>query len=153
SFMNKVLGTNTGNLVTKSTIPVIAVPKDYRYKPLRNVLYTSDLANLENEFDRVLEFAKPKGLSIEILHFISPSTKELADNLPIERLEEKAGYPITTHLLKNNPNHPMIQNLQKQISEIKPSLVILFTNQHRKFYEKVFLPSMSESLSFKSQTP
>src|SRR5690606_4037069 len=153
SFSNKILGTNTGNLITKSPIPVIAIPKDYRNKPLLNVLYATDLENLDEEFQRVLYFAKPRGLSIELLHFSSPSTLALEKNLRRDVLESKTGYPLTIRIEKNDSHHPMSKNLQQQIEKIKPSLVVLFTNQNRTFYERLFLSSMSEGLSFKSQTP
>lgn len=153
SFVNKILGTNTGNLITKSPIPIIAIPKDYRNKPLHNVLYATDLENLDQEFQRVLDFAKPRGLSIELLHFSSPLTQDLEKTLKREELESKAGYPLTIRIVKNDITHPMSKNLQQQIEAIKPSMVILFTNQNRSFYERLFLSSMSEGLSFKSQTP
>src|SRR5690554_3230629 len=153
SFVNKILGTNTGNLITKSPIPIIAIPKDYRYKPLHSVLYATDLENLDQEFQRVLDFAKPRGLSIELLHFSSPSTLELEKKLKKDELESKTGYPLTIRIEKNDAHHPMSKNLKLEIEKIKPSLVILFTNQERSFFEKLFLSSMSEGLSFKSQTP
>lgn len=153
SFLNKVLGTNTGNLITKSPVPVIAVPKDYRYRPLRNILYATDLENLNAEFQHVLDFAKPRGLSVELIHFSTPSTKDLEDNLNINELELKAGYPLTIRIDKNDENHPMIRNLQLNIEKIQPSMVVLFTDQQRKLFEKIFLSSMAEGLSFKIQTP
>jgi len=153
SYFNKVLGTNTGNLITKSPIPVIAVPKDYRYRPLRNVLYASDFENLTSEFQRVLDFAKPRGLSVELLHFSSPSTKDLEESLNINDLEVKAGYPLIIRNEKYNNEHPLSRNLNEQIDKIQPSLVVLFTNQERSLFEKIFLSSMAEGLSFKIQTP
>lgn len=151
SFVNKVLGTNTGNLITKSPVPVIAVPKDYRSKPLRNVLYSTDLENLQREFDTVLEFAKPRGLSVEVLHFATPSSLDHQNEL--NNLELTAGYPVKIWKEKADINHSMIHNLQLQIDKIKPSMVALFTNQQRTFFEKLFLSSMAEALSFKSQVP
>lgn len=153
SFLNKVLGTNTGNLITKSKVPVIAIPKDYIYKPLRNVLYASDLEHLHSEFQTVLDFAKPKGLTVELLHFSTPSSKDLEENLDRNALEEKAGYPLSIKIEKNDINHSMSRNLQDQLHKIKPSMLVLFTNQDRKLFEKIFLSSMAESLSFKIQTP
>lgn len=153
SYFNKVLGTNTGNLITKSPIPVIAVPKDYRYKPLRNILYASDFENLDSEFQRVLGFAKPRGLSVELLHFDTPSTKEFEDKFSVNDLEMKAGYPLIVRKEKYDLSHPMSRNLNLQIEKIQPSMVVLFTNQKRKLFEKIFLSSMAEGLSFKIQTP
>lgn len=151
SYLNKVLGTNTGNLITKSPVPVIAVPRDYRAKPLRNVLYSTDLENLDKEFDTILNFAKPKGLSVEVLHFSTPSTFNKENDL--EKLELKAGYPVKIWKVKPDINNSMINNLQEQIEKTKPSLVALFTNQQRTFFEKMFLSSMAEALSFKAQVP
>lgn len=151
SFLNKVLGTNTGNLITKSPVPIIAVPKDYRSKPLRKVLYSTDLENLQKEFDTVLEFAKPRGLSVEVLHFSTPST--LANENDLTKLELTAGYPVKIWKVKADISHSMINNLRVQIDKTKPSMVALFTNQERTFFEKLFLSSMAEELSFKSQVP
>src|SRR5690606_7158682 len=126
SFMNKVLGTNTGNLITKSPVPVIAVPKDYRFKPLRNVLYASDLENVEEEFEKVLAFARPKGLSIELLHFYRTTVDDLPTQMDLKDLEVKAGIPLMFHLEKNDPHRPMIENLQSFLAKTQPSVVILF---------------------------
>ena len=153
SFMNKVLGTNTGNLITKSPVPVIAVPKDYRFKPLQNVVYASDLENVEAEFEKVLAFARPRGLSIELLHFYRTKVDDLPTKMDLKDLEIKAGIPLMFHLEKNDPHRPMIEGLQSFILKTQPSMVILFTRQERKYFEKFFLSSMSEDLSFKIQTP
>lgn len=153
SFMNKVLGTNTGNLISKSPVPVIAVPKDYRFKPLQNVVYATDLENVEAEFEKVMAFARPKGLSIELLHFYRTTPDELPGKMDLKDLEMKAGIPLMLHLEKNNPHRPMVENLQSFLLKTQPSMLILFTRQERKYFEKFFLSSMSEDLSFKIQTP
>jgi|SRR5690554_1703284 len=152
SFFNKILGTNTSNLIEKALIPVIAVPKGYRVKPLNNLLYTTDLENLEDELQVVVDYARPKGLTVEILHFTSPSTLDLQAKLN-ESLQEKMNYPLKIRIVKNDDEHPILKNLQHQIDKIKPSMVCLFTNNKRSFFEKIFLPSLTQTVSYQTNVP
>jgi nucleotide-binding universal stress UspA family protein len=153
SYMKKVLGTNTGNLIAKSPVPVIAVPKDYRFKPLQNVVYATDLENVDAEFEKVMAFARPKGLSIELLHFYRTTPDDLPTKVDLKDMEMKAGVPLMFHMEKNDPHRPLTENLQDFVRKTQPSMVILFTRQHRSFFENLFLSSKSEDLSFKIQTP
>ncbi|HLT41128.1 MAG TPA: universal stress protein [Sphingobacteriaceae bacterium] len=152
SFYNKILGTNTSNLIEKSTVPVIAIPNNYRVKPLNNLLYATDLVNLEAELQVVVDYARPKGLSIEILHFTSPSTFNLQEKLN-ESLEVKMNYPLKIRIIKNDNSHSLLKNLQHQIDKIKPSMVCLFTNNNRSFFEKIFLSSLTEDVSYQTNVP
>src|SRR6185295_15307198 len=45
----RILGTNTGNLITKSNVPVIAVPADYRIEPFKSLMYAADFRNYKRE--------------------------------------------------------------------------------------------------------
>lgn len=152
SFINKILGTNTSNLIEKSLIPVIAVPKTYRAKPLESILYATDLTNLEDELEVLVNYARPKGLSIKVLHFSSPSTQELQSKLTNE-LEIKFNYPLTIKKVDYDINDTLYKNIQKQVHKIKPSMLCLFTNNDRTFYEKVFLPSLTEKISYHTSVP
>jgi nucleotide-binding universal stress UspA family protein len=152
SFLNKILGTNTSNLIEKASIPVIAIPTGYRVKPLNNLLYATDLENLENELQVVVDYARPKGLSVEILHFTSPSTMDLEAKLN-ESLEVKMNYPLKIRIVKNDDSHPLLKNLQHQIDKIKPSMICLFTNNKRTFFEKIFLSSLTQDISYKTNVP
>lgn len=152
SFFNKILGTNTSNLIEKSSVPVIAIPKDYRVKPLNNILYASNLEDLENELQIIVDYARPKGLAVEILHFTSLSTLDLQERLN-EDLEVKMNYPLEIRIVKNDDSRPLLKNLQHQIDKIKPSMVCLFTNNKRTLFEKIFLPSLTENISYQTNVP
>ena len=152
SFLNKILGTNTSNLIEKAPVPVIAIPKGYRVKPLNNLLYATDLENLEDELQVIVDYARPKGLSVEVLHFTSPSTLDLQGKLN-EDLEVKMNYPLKIRIVKNDNSRPLLKSLQHQIDKIKPSMVCLFTNNKRTFYEKIFLSSLTENISFQTNVP
>jgi hypothetical protein len=62
-------------------------------------------------------------------------------------------YGLKIHFEKNDAVHSLIQKLQNQISLRKPSVVIMFTDQQRTFYQKLFLSSKAEELSFQAKVP
>ncbi|MEP7142565.1 MAG: universal stress protein [Ferruginibacter sp.] len=150
---NKILGTNTGNLITKSKVPVLAVPKNYRVADIKSVLYATDLRNYKNEITKVVAFAKPLKTTIDVVHFTSPG-KILYDEKLIEAAFKKAlKYGLKLYFEKNDGSHSLIKKLENQIRIKKPSVVIMFTNQERTFFQKFFLSSKAEKLSFRVKVP
>ena len=45
--LERILGTNTGNLINHSAIPVMAVPHKYKTTAITSILYVSDLAHFK----------------------------------------------------------------------------------------------------------
>lgn len=151
-FFNKILGTNTGNLIEKASIPVFAIPRDYRVKPLTNLVYASDLENIEEELQIVVDFARPKGLSVEILHFVVPSSVSTVKQLK-EDLELKMNYPLKMRVVKVDHPKSFFNNLLEQIDKLKPSVLCLFTDNERSFFEKIFSRSLAQNVSYQNNVP
>jgi nucleotide-binding universal stress UspA family protein len=149
----KIYGTNTGNLITKSAVPVLAVPKNYKVADIKNVMYAADFRNYPAELKKVIDFALPLKATIEVLHFTWPDEITFDEKTIEAALKKQYKYGIRIHFEKNDAVHSLIQNLQHQISIRKPSVVIMFTNQQRTFFQKLFLSSKAEELSFQAQVP
>jgi len=152
-LLNKLLGTNTGNLIAQSPVPVIAVPSNYKIQPLHTILYAADLHNYEAELNKVIEFASPIQLKVEILHFLLAHEQDEKSQLTAEIHKNIPDHTIKTHFKINDLEVPLIKQLKEQLQQLKPSIAVLFTKQDRTFFEKLFLSSMAEELSFKSSVP
>ena len=151
--LNRLLGTNTGNLITKSKVPVLAIPQDFEISDISNILFATDFKNFENELDAVINFAQPFKAGIEIIHYTWPD-ELIAEKEKIEaEAKNKYPYPIRFYYEKNDGVHSLVQNLQNQIELKKTSLVVMFTNQERTFFQKIFLSSKTEELSFQIKVP
>ncbi len=149
----KIFGTNTSALITHSDIPVIAIPNNYKTKRISKILYASDLLKIKTEINRVVNFAKPLKASVELLHFKVPSELFVDPIIIKKAIEEISNYKIDLNMEDLNFAKTLVSNLEKSISKIKPSLVIMFTEQNRSFFEKLFLSSISAEYSLQSKVP
>jgi nucleotide-binding universal stress UspA family protein len=151
--LKKLVGTHASFLLTTSPVPVMVVPKNYRISPIGHILYSSDMDNLSRELKKVISFAKPLKAKVSVYHydFLLPLKETQM------KLEKKAAkYKFSTvkfHFDKLHIEDSLASHLQKDIRKTKPSLVALFTNQNRGWFDKLFLPSKSAAISFDTKTP
>jgi nucleotide-binding universal stress UspA family protein len=151
--LTRVLGTNTGNLITKSKVPVIAIPKDYKPGPFKQLMFAADFHNYKQELGQVLEFAQPLNAPIEVLHFAWPG-EAIPDKQIIEDgIKTEFDYPVSLHIEQSDAVHSLVHDLQKQIELSKPSVTIMFTDQSRTLFQRIFLSSKAEELSFDLKVP
>ena len=149
----KIFGTNTSILISHSDVPVIAVPNTYRKNKLTTILYASDLANLENETLKVVDFAEPLKVKIELVHFKFPSDLDTGPKLIAKAIEKFSNHNIKIHFDDFDFTENLVSNLDKEIRRLKPSMLVMFTQQNRSFFEKLFLSSSSAQYSLKAKVP
>jgi len=151
--LKRILGTNTEHLINHSQIPVIAVPYKYKTVPIKSILYASDVVHFKNEIVKVVGFAKPLKATIELLHLTS--VLESGDQLiAIETAVKKiAAYHISFNITNRNPNESLISDIETVIKKRKPSVMIMFTEQNRNWFQKIFLSSKSAEYSFNAKVP
>ena len=149
----KIFGTNTSILISHSDVPVIAVPNTYRKNKLTTILYASDLASLENETLKVVDFAEPLKVKIELVHFKFPSDLDTGPKLIAKAIEKFSNHNIKIHFDDFDFTENLVSNLDKEIRRLKPSMLVMFTQQNRSFFEKLFLSSSSAQYSLKAKVP
>lgn len=151
--LTKIFGTNTGNLITKSEVPVIAVPASYTMAPIEKLMYATDMKRYKPEIKKLTAFAGPLQCSVVAVHFTWPNESSL-DKAAIDKdLKKQLGEASEFHFEKNDGVHTLVQNLQEQVKKIKPSVLVMFTNQKRNFFQKLFLSSKAEEFAFKATVP
>jgi nucleotide-binding universal stress UspA family protein len=149
----RLLGTNTSNLINKSEVPIIAVPHLYIKEAITQVLYASDLYHYEKEMEKVIAFAKPLNASIELLH-LTDALETITDLDKIEAAIKKIDYyNIGFKLTPRNPNNSLVSDIEVAVKTVKPSIMVMFTEQNRSWFEKIFLSSKSAEYSFDAKVP
>lgn len=149
----KLFGTVATHLITNSPIPVFVIPKNYRLKPLTDLCYASDMENPEKEIKKVLKLATSIGTTVKVLHFdYEIGLKENQEKLSkiAQKYETKE---IKFYYKKLDALYPLNDHLRKTIALFKPSLVVLFTKQNRKWYDRLLISSEANEFSFTSKVP
>jgi nucleotide-binding universal stress UspA family protein len=149
----KLFGTNTGNLILRSEIPVIAVPVAYRVKLIKRILYATDLADYSSELGKVVNITRSLHAEIIVVHFNETGEVRLNPSLVNKVWEKQYGYPVKLRYESADPDLSLVENLQGVISRLNPSLVVMFTDRRRTLYQRLLNPSQSESLSFQLKVP
>jgi nucleotide-binding universal stress UspA family protein len=131
----ELFGSITSHLITKSEVPVIAVPNNYQGTKIEKITYATDLSSLDKELALALDFSKSIAADLEVLHFKTPG-----DDL-IESPE--SNYPVNIHFEHLNYDKTLIENIDGIIKKSNTDMLIMFTKQKRTFFEKLFVSSIS----------
>lgn len=152
-MMEKLFGTTTANLVGQSPVPVIAVPGNYRATKLATVLYASDLSSLGPQLTHVVDFAKPVGATVELLHFNMPFDPVTDPEIICMAVQKYTDYPVTIHLQPRDFETTLTADIEAVIKARKPSLMVMFTTRKDGFFDRLFLSSNSVDYSFLTTIP
>ncbi len=151
--LQRLLGTNTANLINNSEIPVIAVPYTYKSKKITSILYASDLENLDKELEIVATFAAPIHAEVKLLHFSSFLETDI-DNTNIKQAMSKSDQlQIKLDIKIFEPAESLVSHIEAAISRTKPSMMVMFTEHHRSLFEKLFLSSKSAEYAYNPAVP
>ncbi len=149
----KLFGTHTGELIKDSAVPILCIPKDYNGSAVTRILYASDLKNYEQELEKVVQFASTINAEIDMLHFFDTSVSYNEEHAKELKLEEKLKYKITFHHKIMDAKNKLPDELDRAVSEFSPSLLVMFTEQNRSFFELLFFSSKTEEYSFRTTVP
>jgi nucleotide-binding universal stress UspA family protein len=140
-------------VIKKSTIPVFAIPKNYKAAVIKEILYASDFTALTSELRAVKDFARKVDSEISVLHynyFIDPKAARNA----FDRITQHRGLSgIKFHLEKFNWEEPMNLHIRKAVKKFKADVVAMFTNNKRSWLQRLVQGSNSVNASFDSLSP
>lgn len=141
-------GSNTSIMISKSPVPVLAIPETYKFTPLQNMVFASDLENISFELNQILPFAKSTKSYINILYLNYGID---ADDHKIKRAEEvikKTAYKkIKLDQQKAILETSLVSQVKKYINNNKPECLVMFTKE-RSLWDRLFLKgSKTEDMS------
>ncbi|AZI26733.1 universal stress protein [Pedobacter sp. G11] len=151
--LKKLFGTHTSRLLASCKIPVIVVPSRYRHRNIKNVIYATDLQDIERELPDLVDFASPLGAEIQMLYMKLPF-EGMGSPAELElRVREKYSYPITFIQVKRNIERSIIEDIDRTINKGHNSILALFSHHGRSGFDKLLFPSNAEQYSFYAKIP
>ena len=151
--LKKLIGTHAAAMIKGAPLPVYVVPKNYRRSPLKRILYATDLNDIGTELQQVKGLANGLKAQVSVYHY-----DYLADVDETRRQLEAIGKKykargVNFHFRKYNVDKSLAYHLIKDIRTSKTSLAVLFTNQKRGWFDRIFLSSKSVDVVYDSSIP
>lgn len=144
------LGSNTNSVIEVSHVPVLAVPEKADFKGFRNVVYASDLRNLEDELSMLVRYIEKFGSTIHLLHIVPPGEEVEAVESKIETVLQGFAYKNIITLVLVDPD---VNSAVDQYVEVSRADVLAMFTHEISFFEKVFDTSMTRKMAFHSRVP
>src|SRR5690606_32059252 len=115
-----------------------------------NIVYASDLTNLEGELDVLIPYIEKFGSTIHLLHIVPPGTH-------IDQLEARIGEVLKKYTYPNIitlvlVDHDVDAALEQYVQNAKADVLAMFTHEPS-FFEKVFNRSVTRRMAFHSRVP
>lgn len=152
-LVRKVFGTITSGVLTRSSVPVVVVPKHYRTNPIRKLMYASDGSRQSEELEQVIGFARGLKAKVELVHFSYGFEKQADAKIKEKELQTQFNYPVSILNDKREIEKTLVKDIEEAVKRTKPSVVVMFTRQRQSFFERLFLSSKSADYSFKAKVP
>lgn len=146
-----VLGGTTVSMIDVSNAPVLAIPEKGVYTNFKQVVYASDLKNVQKELDTIIPFAKIFDSDIHMVHVVEAIDKTVDSNREqAEKLVEIANYAKIKLEIIIDDDIPFA--IDKYIKEKKGDALTTFTHELNLF-EKIFARSVTRKLAYQGTIP
>jgi nucleotide-binding universal stress UspA family protein len=149
-FKKAILGSNTTAIIEISNIPVLAVPEKAHFKTFRNVIYATDLKNLDKELSILIPYVERFGSIVHVLHVMKNGKNISTVEERLEKAVSKTGYKNIVTLVTVDDD--IDGAIEQYINVSKADMLAMFTHKTT-FYEKLFDRSITRKMAFHSNIP
>lgn len=147
-------GSNTSVMISKSDIPVLAIPENYKWNAPKDILFASDLENIGKELKQLLPFAVSTKANIRVLYLdygIDADDKKMKKAL--EAIKASGYKKIKLEIQKASIEDTLVSQVKKYIAKNKPDILVMFTRE-RTMWDRLFgKGSKTEDMSTSLSTP
>ena len=146
-----VLGGTAVSVIDVCSEPVLAIPEKAGFTNFKNVVYASDLKDVQKELDDIIPFAKIFGSTVHMVHVVEAIDKNMeAKREEVNAMVQRADYAKISLDIVIDDNVPLA--IDKYIKEKNGDLLTTFTHELNLF-EKIFARSVTRRLAYQGIIP
>jgi len=152
-FKKALLGSNTEDVIESSLVPVISVPSKTEYRPIKKIVYATDLQRIENPeaLQPLCNIAKHFDAVIHIVY--------VTDDASSVSFEMETDQPTLKDIFKERKKEfhvvesdDVTLGISHYISEIDADLLVLLPKE-ASFWRKLTNNSVTEKMAFQAKVP
>ena len=151
---DRILGTTTGEMIGRSSIPVLAVPPGFEYKQPRKILFSSTYDEQDVAFlKELIPLASILKAEVEILHISHKEESEARENL--RNFQEKVSkeLPSKDITYKILYSSEIFDTLKRAIEKERPDIVLMPDRKNGNFFKRGLTRDMIKKMQYCSPSP
>lgn len=150
--LKKVLiGSNAASVIDNSSVPVLTVPADTIFKPVKKIVYATNMLSITEEIKPLVMFASIFDAVIQVLHVLPGDSSKIIDGKSlVADLIKITNYPKISFHVSRNDN--IAEEVDAFVIEKKADMLAMFTHK-LDYYEKLFSKSVTRQLAFHAHLP
>lgn len=148
-----LIGSNAAGVIDNLKTPTMLIPEDAQFTGLNNIIYATDLQDIDNELEQIIELTKPWNPEITVLHVIPENLKieEINEAETGSELVRKHHYKkLRFKLLTGTDPNAEIEYYIKETGE--KDLLVMFAEK-RSLLARIWDKSLSKKMAFHAELP
>lgn len=154
SGIRKVLfGSNTAELISKSEIPVLAIPENHMFRRVDKIVFCTDLEDFPRELKQLLPFGEALRAPIHVMYLDYGPGITSDHYLKAQEVILNCGYKDI--LLVRKPatiELPLVNQISDAVELEDPAWLVMFTRP-RGFWDTLFKSSKTTNMSYSMKIP
>lgn len=154
SGLKKVLiGSNAMKVIENVERPVITVPKGWKFKEIKNIIYATDLKRLEN-VDSLKPLCKLAEVFDATIHIVYVTDEDADIDLEkeVSKLPLNEVFSKRTRKFKVIHSDDVAESIDKYVAEINADMTVLIPKA-ASFWDKLFNRSVTIQMAFNTKVP
>ena len=146
-----IFGSNTTTILSKSPVPVMAIPNETTFKTTKRIIYTTDNhdAAIKN-IQTLLNIFKPIKPKIFVVHIEKSDHEEEKSRQFENRIRENIDYPQLDYKIYLNDD--VIEGISEAVDELNAGVVSM-TNRKKGFFAELFNKSLTKKMIYHTTIP
>ncbi|MDC6405214.1 MULTISPECIES: universal stress protein [Maribacter] len=146
-----LFGTNTVHTIRKSKCPVLAIPKEYNFKPPKSILFPTDyeVSYSEKKISSLLRIANKQDAKIHVMHVFTQLELDSDQNENQNTLKGILGKNGVFHEVQNDEIITAINKFQEHTAV---DMLVMIQNKHT-FLERLFIEPTIKKIGFHVKVP
>lgn len=155
SGIEKIIGSVAEGVVGKAQCPVMIIPDDAPFHPIRSITYATDIRDSDPfEIWKTQEFLKTFKPDVNIVHL---NFKKEGNSKAWEKMEEMKAFfsdrKTSTKLeIYNIPGEDLQKDINDFIEKNKTDLLVMYQAKHS-FWERIFFKSNTKYMTLHTKVP
>lgn len=150
--LKKIIGSNTMRVIRNSTVPVLAIPSNYAFRPVHKILFTTTYQKdyKKSELKILIDLAEHYDFQLDILHVHENNT--LTDKSGKVKAHLDNVFANISHVFVEEEQADFLSAVQDYIKKNQIDIITMI-NRNAAFFDRLFSSQKIEEVAYTITVP